>query len=65
MTSPDIHRTIDAVWRIESARVIATLARIEEGRLALGERWARRAEPAGFPAFVSLPDPPEPALAEA
>ncbi len=28
MTAPDIHRTIDAVWRIESARVIATLARM-------------------------------------
>jgi len=26
--SPDIHRTIDAVWRIESAKVIATLARM-------------------------------------
>jgi RNA polymerase sigma-70 factor, ECF subfamily len=28
MPAPDIHRTIDAVWRIESARVIAGLARI-------------------------------------
>jgi RNA polymerase sigma-70 factor (ECF subfamily) len=28
VTAPDIHRTIDAVWRIESARVIATLARM-------------------------------------
>jgi RNA polymerase sigma-70 factor (ECF subfamily) len=28
MTTPDIHRTIDAVWRIESARLIAGLARI-------------------------------------
>src|SRR5579862_5673842 len=28
MTAPDIHRTIDAVWRIESARLIAALARI-------------------------------------
>jgi RNA polymerase sigma-70 factor, ECF subfamily len=27
-TAPDIHRTIDAVWRIESARLIAGLARI-------------------------------------
>lgn len=25
---PDIHRTIDVVWRIESAKIIATLARI-------------------------------------
>jgi RNA polymerase sigma factor (sigma-70 family) len=28
VTAPDIHRAIDAVWRIESARVIAGLARI-------------------------------------
>ncbi len=28
MTATDVHRTIDAVWRIESARVIAGLARI-------------------------------------
>ena len=28
MTLPDVHRAIDAVWRIESAKVIAGLARI-------------------------------------
>jgi RNA polymerase sigma factor (sigma-70 family) len=28
MATPDIHRTIDAVWRIESARLIASLTRI-------------------------------------
>jgi RNA polymerase sigma factor (sigma-70 family) len=28
MTTPDIQRTIDAVWRIESARLIASLTRI-------------------------------------
>ena len=28
MTVADIHREIDAVWRIESARLIAGLARI-------------------------------------
>src|SRR5260221_1633231 len=28
MTAGDIHRAIDAVWRIESARLIAGLARI-------------------------------------
>src|SRR5438067_1659522 len=28
MTATQIHRTIDAVWRIESARLIAGLARI-------------------------------------
>jgi RNA polymerase sigma factor (sigma-70 family) len=28
MSTSDVHRTIDAVWRIESARLIASLARI-------------------------------------
>src|ERR1700745_1312014 len=28
MTASDTHRTIDAVWRIESARLIAGLARL-------------------------------------
>ena len=28
MTAPDTHRAIDAVWRIESARLIAGLTRI-------------------------------------
>jgi RNA polymerase sigma factor (sigma-70 family) len=28
VTAPDIHRTIDAVWRIESAKIIGGLARI-------------------------------------
>ena len=28
MTATDTHRTIDAVWRIESARLIAGLARM-------------------------------------
>ncbi len=28
MTVPDTHRAIEAVWRIESARLIAGLARI-------------------------------------
>src|SRR5512147_1237422 len=28
MTLPDIHRTIDAVWRVESARLIASLTRL-------------------------------------
>ena len=28
MTVPDVHRTIDAIWRIESPKIIAGLARI-------------------------------------
>ncbi len=27
MTAPDLRRTIDAIWRIESARIVAGLAR--------------------------------------
>jgi RNA polymerase sigma factor (sigma-70 family) len=49
-TAPDIHRTIDAVWRIESARLIAGLARMvrdvgaaedlaQDALVAALERW--------------------------
>ena len=50
MTASDTHRAINAVWRIESARLIAGLARIvrdvglaedlaQEALLAALERW--------------------------
>src|ERR1041385_6825066 len=50
MTTTDIHRAIDAVWRIESARLIAGLARIvrdvglaeelaQDALVAALERW--------------------------
>jgi RNA polymerase sigma factor (sigma-70 family) len=50
VTGPDIHRTIDAVWRIESARLIAGLARMvgdvgiaedlaQDALVAALERW--------------------------
>src|SRR6516165_7208876 len=50
MTASDSHRAIDAVWRIESARLIAGLARIvrdvgvaedlaQEALVAALERW--------------------------
>src|ERR687893_483865 len=50
MTATDINRTIDAVWRIESARLIAGLARIvrdvgvaeelaQDALVAALERW--------------------------
>ncbi|HEX5133497.1 MAG TPA: sigma-70 family RNA polymerase sigma factor, partial [Candidatus Krumholzibacteria bacterium] len=50
MATPDVHRTIDAVWRIESARLIAGLARIvrdvglaedlaQDALLAALEKW--------------------------
>ncbi|MBU8975228.1 RNA polymerase sigma factor [Lysobacter sp. MMG2] len=50
MTATDLHRTIDAVWRIESARLIASLARMvrdvglaeelaQDALVAALERW--------------------------
>ena len=56
MTSPDTHRVIDAVWRIESARLIAGLARIvrdvglaedlaQEAFVAALEQWPESGVP--------------------
>lgn len=42
MTAPDIHRTIDAVWRIESAKIIAALTR-HVGDVGLAEDLAQDA----------------------
>lgn len=42
MTASDVHRTIDAVWRIESARLIAGLARIVRD-VGLAEELAQNA----------------------
>jgi RNA polymerase sigma factor (sigma-70 family) len=42
LTSPDAHRAIDAVWRIESSRLIAGLARIV-GDVGLAEEYAQDA----------------------
>ncbi|HEX5386464.1 MAG TPA: RNA polymerase sigma factor [Gemmatimonadales bacterium] len=42
MTAPDTHRAIDAVWRIESARLIAGLARMV-GDVGLAEDLAQDA----------------------
>jgi RNA polymerase sigma factor (sigma-70 family) len=42
VTSPDAHRAIDAVWRIESARLIAGLSRIV-GDIGLAEDLAQDA----------------------
>ncbi|HEX6615666.1 MAG TPA: RNA polymerase sigma factor [Gemmatimonadales bacterium] len=43
MTPPDIQRTIDAVWRIESARLIAGLTRMVNGDVGLAEDLAQDA----------------------
>jgi RNA polymerase sigma factor (sigma-70 family) len=56
VTAPDAHRAIDAVWRIESARVIAGLMRIvrdvglaedlaQDALLAALERWPESGVP--------------------
>ena len=56
MTAPDVHRTIDAVWRIESARLIAGLARMvrdvglaedlaQDALMAALERWPQTGVP--------------------
>ena len=42
MSSPDLHAAIDAIWRIESAKVIATLTR-KTGDVALAEDLAQEA----------------------
>jgi very-short-patch-repair endonuclease len=39
-------------------------AEITQTRADLVQRWARQAETAGLPAFETLPDPPEPTLAD-
>ena len=42
MTATDTHRTIDAIWRIESARLIAGVARLVRDRsMSAGEAHAR------------------------
>ena len=56
MSATDLHRTIEAVWRIESARVIAGLTRLtrdvglaedlaQEALLAALEQWPRTGVP--------------------
>jgi RNA polymerase sigma-70 factor (ECF subfamily) len=56
VTSPDVHRAIDAVWRIESAKLIAGLARIvrdvgvaedlaQDALVAALERWPESGVP--------------------
>src|SRR5688572_19161172 len=56
MTATDIHRTIEAVWRIESARLIAGLARMvrdvglaeelaQDALVAALERWPESGVP--------------------
>ena len=59
MTVPDTHRTIDAVWRIESARLIAALARMV-GDVGLAEDLAQDALVAALERWpeAGIPDNP-------
>jgi len=59
MTIPDIHRTIDAVWRIESARLIATLTRLVQD-VGLAEDLAQGALVAALEQWpqTGIPDKP-------
>ncbi|MGI8845966.1 MAG: RNA polymerase sigma factor [Thermoleophilaceae bacterium] len=63
MATSDIHREIDAVWRIESARLIAGLARVvrdvglaedlaQEALVAALERWPESGVPANPGAWL-------------
>lgn len=63
MTSTDIHRAIDAVWRIESAKLIAGLTRIvkdvglaedlaQDALLAALERWPETGVPSNPGAWL-------------
>ena len=56
VTATDIHRTVDAIWRIESARVIASVTRMvrdigiaedlaHDALVAALEQWPREGVP--------------------
>lgn len=59
MSLPDIHRTIDAVWRIESARLIASLTRLVQD-VGLAEDLAQGALVAALEQWpqTGIPDKP-------
>jgi RNA polymerase sigma factor (sigma-70 family) len=59
MTATDVHRTIDAVWRIESARLIAGLTRLMRD-VGLAEELAQDALVAALEQWprVGIPDNP-------
>jgi very-short-patch-repair endonuclease len=46
----------------EHFAALAALTDVHRTRAELASRWARLSEPAGLPAFTTLPDPPEPTL---
>src|SRR5690349_12103134 len=65
MTVADSHRAVEAVWRIESARVIAALARMvndiglaeelaQDALVAALEEWPRKGVPDNPGAWLTL-----------
>lgn len=59
MTAPDIHKTIDAVWRIEASRLIAGLARLTRD-VGLAEELAQEALVSALASWpeAGVPDKP-------
>ena len=59
MTSPDVSRSIDAIWRIEAAQVIASLARMLRD-VGLAEEFAQDALVIALEQWprVGIPDKP-------
>jgi RNA polymerase sigma factor (sigma-70 family) len=57
----DIRRTIDAIWRIESARLIASLARMVRGDVGLAEELAHDALVAALEQWPTSGVPENPA----
>ena len=60
MTATDVHRAIDAVWRIESPRLIAGLARMVRGDIGRAEELAQDALVAALERWpqAGIPDNP-------
>ncbi len=59
MSAPEAHRAIDAIWRIESARVVAAIARVT-GDVGLAEDFAQDALVAALRTWpeTGVPDKP-------
>src|SRR5436189_5988704 len=59
MTVPEVHRAVDAVWRLESARIIAGLARLVND-VGLAEELAQDALVAALRQWPESGIPPNP-----
>src|SRR3954469_18913136 len=65
MSAPDIHKTIEAVWKMEAAKIIAALARrvrdvgvaeelAQEALVAALEQWPREGVPENAGAWLMV-----------